>query len=468
MNSFYKNNKIVIIILLLINIFFLTYVMAISYYNVPQADDYYFIHRFQSLGLVKSVYWWYLNWQGRFLPIFFTNLSLLSFKYFDTLILNSVFLFILYFISFFCLLKKLISNRDVLYNKWDYFLISSISILLFNLILLFHFDTSTFFWICASQNYFGGFGFFLLGTNFLFNPKSSRLSYVIIVFSFLFVGCSMELFSLLISLILFMSIVLTLYFHNYPYFKNLLFAFSSCFISFLIMYFAPGNGFRTNEVEFISITTRILNSQIYLNDLVFNIIPVNSKYLVICFLSALYFGFYFKSRKFISYFNTRSLFFIVVFVFFVLLFSVYIFVIGSSTKPPTRAYVHLSGFFVLTIFLFGFLVGQKIHTTSFSLSLICISFAILFLFISTIYKFRFNLPPTINYANSIRNQINLVKNLNIKKNTNILFVDSFNNTSRNILLSFHFSSNTKDTVGMTYNRAFEKCYNLSFKIFENP
>jgi hypothetical protein len=468
MNSMHRINKVVIIILLLINLLFLTYVMIISFYNVPQTDDYYFIYRFQSLGFFKSVYWWYMNWQGRFLPHIFTNLSLLGFKYFNTLILNSVFLFLLYFISFFCLLKKLISIRIIMFNKWDYIFISSISILLFNLILLFHFDTSTFFWISASQCYFGGFGFFLLGSNFLFNYKSDKLSYVIIVFSFLFVGCSMELFSVLISIILFFSILLSIYLKNYKYFKNLLFAFSSCFISFLIMYFSPGTEIRMNQVPLVSITTKFLNSQIYLNDLVLNIMPINSKYLIICFLSATYFGFYFKSRKFISSFNVRNLVSVGVFIFFVSLSSVYILVIGSSSKPPLRAYVHLSGFIVLSVFLFGFLFGQKLHSTSFSLSLICISLAISFFFISTIYRFRFNLIPTINYANSVRARTSLAIKLNNQKFKGIVYVDSLENSSKNILISHHFSSNTKDTFDLNYNKAFEKCYNLSFKIFEKP
>lgn len=468
MNSLKGVNKLIIILLLLTNLLFLAYLMIVSYYNVPQSDDLFFIHRFQSLGLFKSIYWWYMNWQGRFLPMLFTNISLLSFKYFDTLILNSVFLFALYFYSLFCLLKKMIGNPEINNNKWDYLFLSSISILLFNLILLFHFDTSTFFWICASHNYFGGFGFFLLGANYLLNIKSNKLSYSIIIFSFFYVGCSMELFSLLIVLILLFSIVTSIYFKNFSLLKKLLIAFISCFISFLIMYFSPGTGIRLNSIVSVSLASKFISSQIYLNDLVFNIIPFNSKYLVISFLSALYFGFYFKSRNYISSFSSKNLICLLAFILFILLFSVYVFVIGSSSKPPLRAFVHLSGFIVLSIFLFGFMVGQQLDSTSYRLSVTSISLAILFLFISTIYRLRFNLIPTINYANSIRHRTTLALKLNNQKVEGVVFFDSLKNSSKNILISYHFSSNTKDTFNMNYNRAFEKCYNLSFKIFEKP
>jgi len=426
----------------------------------------------QSLGLFESVYHWYMTWQGRYLIFIFTNLSLLSFSYFDTLILNSIFIFILYFLSFFGLLKKLLNKFIFNYNIWDNVLISSFSIMLFNILLLYHFDSSTFFWVCASQSYFTSFAFFLLGLNSLLSTKNNNLSYVTLIFSFLYVGCSSELFSLIILLLLFLSIVLVFYF-NYQSIKNkVILSFITCLISFLIMYFAPGTEVRMRtiegSIEFMPLLEWVIKSQVILNNLVFNIIPSNSGYLIISFLAAVYFGVYFRLRNSRTPFNTRALMFTFFAFILVLVCSAYIFVIGTSLTPPSRVLVHLSGFIVLTTFLFGFLVAQVFHVQSFKISYIFILLATIFLFFSAFYKFRFNLSPTIIYAKSIRENILYVKKLKSQSFKGYILIDSFRNSPKNILLNFHFNSNLKDSLKMSHNKAFERSYNLPFKIFEKP
>jgi hypothetical protein len=461
-----KIDKIVISLFLLVNLSLVSFYLIISFYNVPIADDYFLLEKIQSLGLFKSIYFWYMNWQGRYLIFFFTNLSLLSFSYFDTLILNSIFIFSLYFYSFFCLLKKLLNKFIFKYSIWDNILIASFSIMLFNTLLLFHFDSSTFFWVCASQSYFTSFAFFLIGLNILLSSKTNYLSNATLIFAFLYVGCSSELFSLIILFILFLSVFLVFYFNYQSIKKKILISFFACLISFLIMYFAPGTEIRIGSIEFVPLLDRVLKSQKILNDLVFNIIPSNSKYLIIVFLAAVYFGVYFKLRKSWTPFNIRSFIFTFFVFILVLIFSIYIFVIGTSSTPPSRVLVHLSGIIVLTTFLFGFLVAQLFNIHSFKISIFFILLATIFLSLSTIYKFRFNLYPTIMYANSLRDRIKYVNKLKNQPIKGYIFIDSLRNSSKNLLLNFHFSSNLKDTVSVTHNKAIERYYNLPFKFFE--
>jgi hypothetical protein len=465
-------NKIIILLFLSVNLLLLSFYLIISFYNVPQSDDYFLIDKMQSLGLFESVYHWYMTWQGRYLIFIFTNLSLLSFSYFDTLILNSIFIFILYFISFFGLLKKLLNKFSFNYDIWDNVLISSFSIMLFNTLLLYHFDSSTFFWVCASQSYFTSFAFFLLGINSLLSTKKNNLSYVTLIFSFLYVGCCSELFSLIILLLLFLSIVLVFNFNYQIFKKKIILSFITCLISFLIMYFAPGTEIRIGliegSIEFMPLLDRVIKSQVILNNLVFNIIPRNSGYLIISFLAAVYFGVYFRLRNSRTPFNTRALMFTFFALILVLICSAYFFVIGTSLTPPSRVLVHLSGFIILTTFLFGFLVSQVFHVQSFNISFIFILLATIFLFFSTFYKFRFNLSPTIIYAKSIRENILYVKKLKSQSFKGYILIDSFRNSPKNILLNFHFNSNLKDSLKMSHNKAFERIYNLPFKIFEKP
>ena len=131
-------------------------------------------------------------------------------------------------------------------------------------------------------------------------------------------------------------------------------------------------------------------------------------------------------------------------------------------KGSTRAFVHISLFislfFVLIGCVFGFFVSplQKKLVNSIFLMLAVI-------YASTVlYKFRFNLRPTIKYEMSVRDRLVHI-NKNIKSSSSIIIVPKLINEKNNILLNGELASSIDDSTFFVFNSCLISAFSLYSK-----
>lgn len=286
MKIFIKNNFFILIfsLLTIVVLFRLIFTLIIFHFNIPQFDDFCFMAKMNNYGILGSINWWYLNWQGRFLPQLFTNLILLHYEKYNSFFLYGVIIILLFSFSLYRIFYFLFIRFKITFNKVDNFIVFIFSILFFFLFLDFHIDTSTFYWINVSSMYFVGMAFLLLGTSELLNPSKSFFSFTILSFSFFYVGCSSEHVALLVIFLLFMLFFLNRFFiQNFFSLNKHIFAFLFCLLSFFIMYFAPGNSIRFSRTIHPTLLKAIKNIPIFFNILYFNRLSLNFGYLIFSF-----------------------------------------------------------------------------------------------------------------------------------------------------------------------------------------
>ena len=419
--------------------------------------------KMNEFGILGSINWWYMNWQGRFLPQILTNLILYYYIKSDSFLLYGVlsiflFCFSLYRIFYFLLIKCYIK-----FNKIENIIIIIFSASIFCLFLDFHFDTDTFYWINVSTMYFVGMAFFLLGTSELLNPNKSYFSYIILSFSFFYVGCSSEHVAILVIilfLILLFLLVLKKYYLNKIFnLKKLFFAFLFCSISFIIMYFAPGNSIRTSSIIHPTLLKGFKNIPTFLNILYYNRLSLNFGYLIFVFFFSFAFSSFFSNRFQLNPVKLKKIVFLIfAIICYFVVGTIIIFSFLLDYKGSTRAFVHISLFITLFIVLlgcvFGFFVSarQKYFLGSLFLLLTII-------YASTIlYKFKFNLLPTLNYELSVRSRLDEI--INSKSNKEIQIVPRLLNEKNNILLNGELASNIDDNSLFVFN----KCLNSAFRL----
>jgi hypothetical protein len=466
MKIFIKNNFFILIFsfVTIVVLFRLLFTLIIFHFNIPQFDDFCFMAKMNDYGILGSINWWYLNWQGRFLPQLLTNLILFHYEKYNSFFLYGVIKILLFSFSLYRIFYFLLIRFKIILNKVDNFIVFIFSILIFFLFLDFHIDTSTFYWINVSTMYFVGMAFLLLGTSELLNPSKSYLSYTILSFSFFYVGCSSEHVALLVIFLLFMLFFLNRFFiQNFFSLNKHFFAFLFCLISFFIMYFAPGNSIRISGTIHPTLLKAIKNIPIFFNILYFNRLSLNFGYLIFSFFFSFAFASFFSNRIRI---NPKQLKKILILVFIILCY----FVIGTITifsflldyKGSTRAFVHISLFislfFVLLGFVFGFFISpvQKKLVNSVFLMLAVI-------YASTVlYKFKFNLRPTIKYEISVRGRlIDITKN--IQSSSSIKIVPRLINDKNNILLNGELASSIEDSTFFVFNKCLISAFRLNSK-----
>ena len=465
--SWFLNLKIAVLFLLFSNLLYLVFILIIGYHNVPQADDYCFIVAYKNYGFFGSFGWWYSNWQGRFMPYLFINCFLRVYEKYGTLFPYTLFITFVYIFAIYGLLKKIVSPEN---SKWNRLFIFALSLTVFNTFLLFHFDTSTFFWINVSTMYFGGVAFFLVGVNQIFVKSQGIISYAVLVFSFLYAGSSSEHFGL-ISLILLGVILCAVFFgkDKLPVEKRkiivrkLLISLIVGTTAFLIMYLAPGNNIRRAQFPHLSIMGAIKQTPTAINYLVFLMIPARISYLFIVLFSFVFAGAYFgnKANKEKKAGNIPVLFCCVLIGIIVL--TQFLFIYALSHSGPSRAYVHLSVLFVIAAAGLGFLIGSVTNTVS-MVHYWLVYIGSLTILLVSVYQIKLGLYPTINYTKSVNERVGILQRIKSTNYQGVIKLDSLKVSEKNFLINAEIARNPLDSTNMFINNCLEGALDLKFKI----
>ena len=439
--------------------------LVVFYWNVPQTDDFCFMARMHEYGFWGSIKWWYFNWQGRYMPQILTNIVLYQYNIFDNMLLYGLFLTVLFTFSIYQTIRNVLNRNGYTIKTYEKIIISVLSAAIFSLIVDFHTDTSTFYWINVSTMYYVGSAFFILGISELISHKKSITSYAILCFSFIYVGSSAEHFGVLVLgfLILFYILQNHIKFFDINYFnsKKLNLAIIACLASFLIMYFAPGNAARLSTNEHPSVSQGIKNVSTFINLFYFNRLSLHAGYLIFGFLFALYLGSYFiekihyeqkQIQKLLNVSFATLLYFIIG--------TIIIFGFLITYNPPSRAFIHISTFIVLFFCIFGFIIGLCSNTKQLPFVNQLTLFVVLVYGSTIIYKFKFNLNPTITYTISVRERINHIQ-ANRNDSTSYIFIPKLSNSEKNILWDGEMASNKNDTNLFWINKCLNTAYGLS-------
>lgn len=465
--SCFLNLKIAVLFLLFSNLLYLLFIMIIGYHNIPQADDFCFIVAYKNYGFFGSFGWWYTTWQGRFMPYLFINFFLKIYENFGTLFPYTLFITFVYILAIHSLLKKIIATDN---SKWERLFVLGLSLTIFNTFLLFHFDTSTFFWINVSTMYFGGVAFFLLGVNQIFSKSKGILSYAVLIFSFLYAGSSSEHFGL-ITLIL-LGVMIWFVFSEKKNLacekrkiitRKLLIALLAGAISFLIMYLAPGNNIRRAQFPHLSIVAAIKQTPTAINYLIFLMIPARISYLFIALFSFFFAGSYFGKGMISENISKKLLIIFCCVLAGIIVLTQFLFIYAQSHSGPSRAYVHLSMLIVIAAAGIGFMIGGKANTAS-AVHYLSACIGILSIFLVAVFQIKSSLYPTLNYVKSVNERLSILNKL---KNTNyqgVFKLDSLKVSERNFLLNAEIAKNSLDSNNMFINNCIEAELNLKFKI----
>lgn len=462
------NLKIAAFFLFFGNLLYLLFILVIAYNNIPQSDDYCFMVANKHYGFFGSIRWWYNNWQGRFMPYVCINFFLLIYEKIGSLFPYTLFITFVYVFSIYHLLVKIINPER---SKWSRFFIAGLSLTIFNSLLLFHFDTSTFFWINVSTMYFGGVGFFLLGVNQVFAKSRSLISYAVLIFSFLYAGSSSEHFGL-ISLIL-LGIILGAVFFSKEILAGgkrkkiivtkLWISLLVCVLAFLILYIAPGNNVRRSFFPHLSIMNSVKHTASAINYLVFLVIPSRLSYLFIVLFSFIFAGAYFGHKTNKENISTKlSILFCFVLVGVIIL-TQFLFIYALSYSGPSRAYIHLSILFVIAAAGLGFLIGGEANAVSAVHYLVTYTGSLMIVLVS-LYQIKSSLYPTLNYAKSVNERLGLLKRMKNSNYQGVFKLDSLKISSRNFLINSEIAKNPLDSNSMVINNCIGEVLDLKFKM----
>ena len=465
--SWWFNLKTVALFLIGSNLLYLLFILLIAYHNIPQADDYCFIVAYKQYGFFGSFGWWYNNWQGRFMPYLFINFFLYVYERFGTLLPYTLLMIFVYVYAAYGLLKKITNPGN---SKWNRLFILGLSLTIFNTFLLFHFDTSTFFWINVSTMYFGGVGFFLLGVNQIFGKSQGILSYAVLIFSFFYAGSSSEHVGL-ISLILLGVMLWVVFFgkekladHDRKIIvRRLWVSLSVGIIAFLIMYLAPGNNIRRSLFPHLSLINALKHTPSAINYLVFLVIPSRVTYLFIVLFSFIFAGAYFgRSINKGNISNKLLILFCLILVGTIVL-TQFLFIYALSHSGPSRAYVHLSMLFVIGGAGVGFLIGVKATTAS-SVHYLSAYAGIFSIILVSVYQIKSSLYPTLKYAKSFNERVTILHQLKNTNYTGVFKLDSLKVSDKNFLLNSEIAKSPLDSNNMFINNCIEGAMDLKFKI----
>ena len=446
----------------------LIFTLIIFFWNIPQTDDFCFMAKIYDYGVFGSIRWWYMNWQGRYLPQFFTNLILVLYKVSDSMLLYGFFIIILFCLSLYRCIVNIFSKFNLKISISDKYIFIIFSISIFCLLLDFHMDSSTLYWVNVSTMYFLGIIFLLLGLSELLSPQRRISSFLILFFSFIYVGCSSEHFALLVLVLLFSFYILQRFYSNIIgefLFQNKLFwAFISCLTSFLVMYLAPGNSVRLSTINQPSFLKGLQNIPEFLNILYYNRLSINSGYLIFTFFFSLAYGFYFSKRFIINGIQLKKILILSSSIVFYLIFgTIFIFSFLLDYKGSTRAFVHISLAITLFFVCFGFLFGIFINPVQKRYVNFIFFLSVSIYFSTVLFKLKFNLRPTINYELSVRHRLLKVQEMARMKYP-MLIVPKLQNNPKNILLDGELASAKEDNSLFVFN----KCLNSAFGLKDIP
>ena len=220
----------------------MVFLVIVESFNNITLDDIGFALQLKDNSVWNFMMGMYFTWLGRFMGFLISGIQMKSYFLFNSMLPFSI---LLYILNIFLVSKSLV----------NFFKIKTIdsliyAIILFQLYVYSMFDISSYFWMCTKNYTFEmSLGLFAL-SDLICNKKESILNYIILLISFAFLGCSYEIYSPIILLL--MGIVLLYKLHIAQYNikqlvtdnRKLVFAFFAGTLFFILMVIAPGNWVR--------------------------------------------------------------------------------------------------------------------------------------------------------------------------------------------------------------------------------
>jgi hypothetical protein len=414
-----KKKRIEIIWLLLVisavtSIIFLFIVESCN--NIVR-DDIGFAYIVQNKGVWGFMMDRYFTCAGRFMSFFITGVQLKSYLYFDNMLPFSILLYILNialvsksFKNFF----RLKTFQSVLY-----------AIIFFQLYFYTMFDHASFFWMCTKvYTLLMSLSLFAF-SELLMNTPAKWNDYVNLFISFMFLGCSYEIFAPVIILLMGGTLLYKLYQSNFRIkvllFENrkLVFSFCICLIFFLLMVIAPGNWNRmkvytSDHLDFANFVTTVFNNCFLLMKLLF----FRAHYLIVAVI-LLFAIFQLKEPQLklqgnYSYTLKRILFYALIAVGLCLV-SVILNTYAVGTRMYMRSFNHIN----LIVFLFiGFSAYELASVNVIrKISVFLLPVMLVFIITCNIFITVKSIPELRSYKVSLNNRMEQLEALRASGNT---------------------------------------------------
>jgi len=244
-------------LLYLSNFFFLALYLILAWHNRLSSDDFHYWLNVQQYAIFKGTLVEYNNYNSRWLSILFVHAALRLLPFVNIVFILSILPLIAITLST-CYLLNIISCRFLSFNPGKIVLIN-FSIFFVNAFFYSSIDRGTiWFWFSAIPTYLWSFIFLILGCAIILSPKKHQvIKSIILSLCFFYIGGSAEAFSAFLLIILFITILVSLFNYYLPdrktFILRLCLAFLFCLASLIVLYLAPGNIVRRSWIGEISV-----------------------------------------------------------------------------------------------------------------------------------------------------------------------------------------------------------------------
>lgn len=254
-------------------------------------DDYYSIYIVNKFGIIDSVIFQYNNWCPRYFSVFISFVVACLSHHKFVLMFYNISLLLLICVSVYFLVRNGIGFIE---NPVKVKRCRLLNISIFIVSAIFYSSIKigeTWFWLASSSTYLLSIIVLLLAVAFIINGKTNTTSYIIVIFSSLFIGGSngsLSLFILLFQLIIIGLLLKNKYgnatkkSYNKDYLLNKIgISFISCLLAFIVLYLGPGNKVRESCFDSIGIFESVLLNFKTTGMIIFLRLPHIAIYLVI-------------------------------------------------------------------------------------------------------------------------------------------------------------------------------------------
>jgi len=246
-----RNNKLILILLVLVNLLFVIYFTLLAVYGRFHYDDYHFLWKLRDLTIPEYISELYFRQTGRFVAVFINGVV------FKTILLTGYHQFIPVLFWVFGVFLLWYSFSKIFKNE-NGFLLLNIAALFYHVYVISNIDFPVFYWLCA-LSYYLLFPALAALISLVNNMQQNLKSYISIALLAVFIGGVQETFAPLAIFILFVNLIILFVKHNFKFadaFRDVrvkLLIGLMLFIGTLliIVVIAPGNYVRMGLDEFV-------------------------------------------------------------------------------------------------------------------------------------------------------------------------------------------------------------------------
>ena len=440
-----NSRKAFVFVLMLANIAGLVYILSLGYLSLPAQDDYAFLTYIHRYGFNSSFLYWYSHWQGRFTAHYLINAQLVLWEHHFPMLCFYVFILSVAVYGTYNLIKNALAYFEIstVENKW---VLSNAACFITILSVYSNFEFNTFYWLNVSAMYVGGVVFFILGVSEMIDRTKKLSSYLIVAFSFLYLGASSENFAFvgiaLTCLILFGMFWLNrgISFNSFlrmPVTQKTGLAIIVSGVAFLIMVTAPGNAIRMHTINLLYVGYKTV--PVPLSNLPVEVFS-NYKILLVMVLSRLplilsALPVFALSVTMAKPLGNKAWLKQIVIVILLFTASLYFFIIptvyATADLGPSRSLTYLIFFLVILIFYIAFIVGNVYSSYRKSLTILAICSLLIWIGVF-IHDTLVQFPQMQKYNTSERSRFKYLGSLKDQNISGVIVLDS--------LYTPHFSS----------------------------